>query len=99
MRYFDPESVTNFYESYVFEQIQRKYSDSELALLPGAMEDIACLALNQLPPRYVRHSIDTMFYLTVEERQEMIHAVELAVDRAAEYVRQHPRLPLGEPLP
>jgi competence protein ComFB len=67
--------------------------------MPGALEDVACLALNQLPARYVRHSIDTAFYLSVDEQQEMIRAVELAVDRAAEYVQSHPRMPLAEQMP
>jgi competence protein ComFB len=99
VRFINFETIKNFYESYVYEQISRNYGESELAEQPGALEDIACLALNQLPPRYVRHSIDTAFYLTIEEKQEMIRAVELAVDRAASYVRQHPRLPLVEQLP
>ena len=99
MRFINFDSIRNYYESYVFEKISRKYGNSELADQPGALEDIACLALNQLPPRYVRHSIDTAFYLSVEEQQEMIRAVELAVERAASYVRQHPRLPLVEEMP
>jgi hypothetical protein len=99
MLYTNFESIKNYYESYVFEQIVRKYGDSDLATTPGAMEDIACLALNQLPARYVRHSIDTAFYLSVEEQQEMIRAVELAVERAAKYVQDHPRLPLAERMP
>ena len=99
MRFVNFESIKNYYESYVFEQITRKYGETDLGNQPGALEDIACLALNQLPARYVRHSVDTAFYLSVEEKQEMIRAVELAVDRAADYVLQHPRLPLAERLP
>ncbi len=99
MQFINFEAIHNYYESYVFEQISKKYGTSELANQPGALEDIACLALNQLPARYVRHSVDTSFYLSVEEKQEMIRAVEIAVDRAAAYVGQHPRLPLVEHLP
>jgi competence protein ComFB len=99
MQFINFESIRNYYEGYVFEQISRKYGESDLINQQGALEDIACLALNQLPARYVRHSIDTAFYLSVEEQQEMIRAVELAVDRAADYVKLHPRLPLAERLP
>lgn len=93
------DSVTNYYHSLVVQQILKDYSNSDIASTEGALEDIACLALNQLPPRYVRHSIDTAFYLSVEEQQEMLRAVELAVERAVEYVSENPRLPLSTELP
>lgn len=99
MAHVDFDSVKNYYQSLVVQQIIKSYGDSEMASTEGALEDIACLALNQLPPRYVRHSIDTAFYLSIEEQQEMVRAVELAVERAVEYVSDNPRLPLGTELP
>ena len=50
---------------------------------PDYLEDVACVALNQLPARYVRHEVDLAFYIPVEERLEMERAVAQAVARAA----------------
>lgn len=41
--------------------------------------DVACVALNRLPPRYVRHDVDFAFYLSDVERAENQRAVEEAV--------------------
>jgi len=99
MVHVDFSSLENYYQQLVVQRLMQEYGETEVAAIPGALEDIACLALNQLPPRYVRHSIDTAFYLSVEEQQEMVRAVEIAVERAYEYVSENPRLPLGTELP
>ena len=99
MIHIDYDTVENYYKRLVFDHIIHEYGDTQIARSPGAIEDIACLALNQLPPRYVRHSIDTAFYITVEERREMNEAVRSAVQRAAEYVAGNPREPLSGVLP
>jgi hypothetical protein len=98
-RYIDFDSVENYYFRLVTQHVISEYGATALADVPGALEDVACLALNQLPPRYIRHTIDTVFYLSVEEQQEMIRAVKLAVERAAKFVGEHPRLPLTGELP
>jgi hypothetical protein len=99
VRYIDYNTLENYYVRLVVQHITAEYGDSPMADVPGALEDVACLALNQLPPRYVRHSIDTAFYLSVEEQQDMIRAVKLSVERAMRYVQEHPRLPLTDELP
>lgn len=98
-RKIDFDSLENYYVRLVVQHITSAYGASQMADIPGALEDVACLALNQLPPRYVRHSIDTAFYLSVEEQQEMIRAVKLAVERAVRFVQDHPRMPLTGELP
>jgi hypothetical protein len=50
--------------------------------------DIACVALNHLPPRYVRHTVDMAFYLSPRERQEMEEKVAEAVRTAIAFVRE-----------
>jgi len=99
MHYINFDTVQNYYERLVFQQIVNELGETELGSTPGALEDIACLALNQLPPRYVRYAVDTSFYLSVDEQQEMVRAVELAVQRATKFVTEHPRGPLSEELP
>jgi len=48
--------------------------------------DVACVALNRLPPRYIRHEVDFVFYLTDRERHEMDLATKEAVGYAFEFV-------------
>jgi Late competence development protein ComFB len=43
--------------------------------------DVACVALNRMPPRYIRHEADFAFFLTERERAD----TELAVSEAVEY--------------
>lgn len=98
MRYVDFDSVNNYYERLVRERIMLDYAESPLASQPGALEDIACLALNQLPARYMRFAIDTTFYLSAAELQQMDEDVQVAVRRAADFVNSNPRRSGPEPL-
>ncbi len=86
------DNIHNHYEKLVFEAIQRRLAtDGEgEPLAEGALEDIACLALNHLPTRYVRHSVDLVFYLTPDEQASMERQVAAAVAEAFEQVRSHP---------
>jgi hypothetical protein len=43
--------------------------------------DVACVALNRLPPRYIRHEADFAFFLSERERADG----ELALSEAVEY--------------
>jgi Late competence development protein ComFB len=74
------EQVHNYYERLVFEEVARRaqlYLDFDTDMLA----DVACVALNRLPARYVRHDVDMMFYLTEQER----HAIELSLEEALEF--------------
>lgn len=51
------------------------------------LADIVCVALNRLPPRYIRHEVDFAFYLTDRERSENERATEEAVNFAFEFVQ------------
>lgn len=51
------------------------------------LADIACVALNRLPPRYIRHVVDFTFYLTDKERSENERAIDEAVAFAFEFVQ------------
>ena len=88
---FNFDKVENYFHRLVVEHLMAEYADSELAKIPGALEDIACLALNQLPPRYVRHSVDAAFYLAGEPLETMKEKVRDAVKYSAKYVAKHPR--------
>ncbi|MBL1261641.1 MAG: late competence development ComFB family protein [Thiotrichaceae bacterium] len=84
-------SISNFYENLVIDQIGRTCEARQLNLDYDATQDIACLALNQLPPRYIRHTIDTIFYIPDEERASIDNAVADAVSNAIDKVTDNPR--------
>jgi len=84
-------SISNFYENLVVEQIGKTCTERQINLSYDATQDIACLALNQLPPRYVRHTIDAIFYIPDEERAQIDNNVAKAVNSAIEKVADNPR--------
>ncbi|MDH5660070.1 MAG: late competence development ComFB family protein, partial [Gammaproteobacteria bacterium] len=48
------DNINNYYEKLVFEKIQDKLFSDQLDNDEDYLADIACVALNQLPSRYVR---------------------------------------------
>lgn len=76
----DFEQVHNYYERLVFEEVARR-SIHQPDFTPAMLADVACVALNQLPARYVRHDVDLVFYLTERER----HEIALGLAEALEY--------------
>lgn len=78
------DSVHNYYEQMVFDQLlrscDRAKKDSEF------LADVACVALNRLPARYVRHDVDMTFFMTPSEMEEMVNLVVKAVNEAISYV-------------
>ena len=74
------EQVHNYYERLVFEDVAR-LSSAHPAFTADMLADVACVALNRLPVRYVRHDVDLMFYLTEAER----HAIEQAMEETLRF--------------
>jgi Late competence development protein ComFB len=76
-------SVRNHNERAVFEAVSRQADR-----FPGIshstelLADVACVALNRLAPRYIRHEVDFVFYLSERERgdseRQLLDAVEYA---------------------
>lgn len=83
------DNINNYFEKLVFTVIQSKLSKNILDSDEDFVADIACVALNQLPSRYVRHNVDMIFYMTPDERQQNLELVENAVATAIEYVNSH----------
>ncbi|MBS1213881.1 MAG: hypothetical protein H6R26_2498 [Proteobacteria bacterium] len=52
----------------------------------GLLADVACVALNRIQPRYIRHDVDYAFYLTDSERAEEDRTIAEAVDFAFRFV-------------
>ncbi len=74
----------NYYEQMVLEQILR--SNDRAKQDSDFLADVACVALNRLPPRYVRHDVDMTFFLSPDDLEEMINRVVGAVNDAISYV-------------
>ncbi|TXR51877.1 late competence development ComFB family protein [Reinekea thalattae] len=79
--------ISNFYEKMVADDLKKR-SDKD-PIDDEMMVDIACVALNQLPSRYYRYSVDMAFYLETQEYQKMQAAVIKAVDFAIKFVETH----------
>lgn len=80
-------NITNYYEPLVVAAIKR-YAAEHLAEPhnPNLLEDIACIALNQLPVRYIRYHVDASFFLSTTERACMEADVDQAVHKAFDYL-------------
>ena len=84
---FNFEQVHNYYERLVFEDVARM-SQAHPDFTSDMLGDVACVALNRLPARYVRHDVDMMFYLTESERHDIERAMSDALDFAFAFVSE-----------
>ena len=83
------EQVHNYYERLVFEEVAARAHDPRYQdFTPDMLADVACLALNRLPARYVRHDVDLMFYLTEQERQAIDHSLREVLEFAFPFVAE-----------
>lgn len=80
-------TVYNQHERAVFDAIEAMSANYPLMNNPQLMADIACVALNRLPPRYIRHEVDFAFYLSERERIDTDAAITEAVTFAFEFVQ------------
>ncbi len=85
------DAISNYYEPMVIERLQELVAGRPEEADDDFLEDVACVALNHLPARYVRFRVDAAFYLTTEERMKMDIQVEEAVTDAYRFVleRRH----------
>jgi len=81
----------NFYERLVENYLTEDAAPRAEITDDNLLKDITCLALNMLPPRYIRHEVDMAFFLCDDERKLMQAEVYQAVDSAIETVIANPR--------
>lgn len=74
----------NYYEKLVLEYIEScgliEQQESDY------LADLCCIALNHLPPKYVRFDVDMAFFLGRAERIRMQLKVKKAVAEAKEFL-------------
>jgi hypothetical protein len=86
MSHADFTNIHNYFERPVFEAVMQ--AAPRYPQVRGDMlADVACVALNRLPSRYIRHEVDLVFYLTEKERAENERALSEAITHAFEFVQ------------
>ncbi len=80
------DSIHNYYETLVVRELIQTFVEDIRNMDEDYLQDIACIALNMLPSRYVRHDVDMAFFLTTNERIEIDKAVTDAVVKAKKRV-------------
>lgn len=95
--YDETDFVHNYYERQV---LQEAMAQSERVQQGDRdfLADVACVALNRLPPRYIRHDVDMTFFMSPQDMMEIERKVSQAVKDAITYVQarengEDPRLP------
>jgi hypothetical protein len=83
------DNIRNYYETWVLEELESLLEDKRLE--EEMLTDIVCVSLNHLPPRYIKHEVDMVYYLSPVEYQEMRDKVRNAVKNAIQYVEEHSR--------
>ena len=81
------ETIHNHHERAVLDAVIAAAADYEHLNDDEFLADVVCVALNRLPPRYIRHDVDYSFYLTERERAENEAAIREAVSFAFEFVQ------------
>ena len=81
------DDIHNYYEHLVLARIEtlglNKSKEGDY------LADLCCLALNQIPPRYIRFEVDMSFYLPQSERQQMEMNAVNAVNQAMSFLDQN----------
>jgi hypothetical protein len=81
-------SVRNHNERAVYEAVLRETERYPgLHHNPELLADVACVALNRLPPRYIRHEVDFVFYLSERERAESERQLAESIEFAFGFVQ------------
>ena len=81
-------SVRNHQERAVYAAVQAQALQYPgLAHDAELLADVACVALNRLPPRYIRHEVDFAFYLSDDERIEGERLLHKTVGQAFGFVQ------------
>jgi aspartokinase-like uncharacterized kinase len=91
------DSVHNYFERLVFDEVREHYRQTELN--DDQLADMACIALNQIPPRYIRHDVDMSFFMSSAEYIMARDQVHKAVKNAYKKIRKYDHPHQGEQQP
>jgi hypothetical protein len=81
------ELIHNHHEQAVFAAVNAGAAAFPELAGSELLADVACVALNRITPRYIRHEVDFAFYLSDKERAEHERAIADAVAFGFDFVR------------
>ncbi|MCQ8181983.1 late competence development ComFB family protein [Methylomonas sp. SURF-1] len=84
-------NINNYYERLVIDRLWKLAEQADQSFSQAFQEDVACLALNRLPPCYVRNTIDKGINVSEAQYLEMVAAVDKAIEQAMGLVLRRPR--------
>jgi hypothetical protein len=87
------ESIQNYHEQLVLNRIFEVLAPKGESLDEDFLDDVVCVALNSLPPRYVRHAVDYLSHLSAEQAEKLHAAVDEAIRQAAHTVHTRRKAP------
>jgi hypothetical protein len=83
----DFDTILNYYEQAVFRRVASGAAEyPQLADDGEVLADVACVALNRLPPKYIRNQVDMNFFMSSEDRAKIEAAVDAAVTFAFRFM-------------
>lgn len=83
------DNIQNYYETLVLEALAKEIEGQEYD--EDVLTDILCVAVNHLPPRYIRHEVDFLYYMSPIEREEIQNKAKKAVIDAIAYIKNNSR--------
>lgn len=88
--YDEIDFIHNYYERLVLEEIFEQSTRAQEGDR-DFLADVACVALNRMPPRYIRHDVDMTFFMSPQDMHEIHNKVVHAVTDAINYVESRER--------
>lgn len=79
------DSIFNYNERLIVEEMAKQLAND--ACTEEQLSDIACLALNKVPAKYIKHSVDRAFYMSNDERAELEGSVRESVKEAIKFIK------------
>lgn len=80
------------------EEIRNRIKEEQSKVDSDYISDVACVALNRLPARYIRHEVDMAFYMTQDEIVSTRKEVANAVSAAFAFVEERRQQELNEDI-
>ena len=81
------DTIHNHHEQAVFDAVTEGAAAFPHMKDADLLTDVACVALNRIAPRYIRHGVDFAFYLSDKERADNERHIADAVAFAFEFVQ------------
>jgi hypothetical protein len=83
------DNIQNYYETLVIESLAKQVKGQNID--EDVLTDIICIAINHLPPRYIRHEVDMVYYTSPIEMKEIHDKADEAVKNALDQIKNTKR--------